>query len=121
MTEESDIKELQEQVKDLKEFPIKLTWKQIWIIATALVTLIGSSFATGIKVELEAGKLTLIKQEQEFQKQLSSKDDLLIEANRKYKEVSEDNIFLTNRYSMYKDRLTKCLDNCNFGIIEKDQ
>jgi len=123
MTTTTDIKDLQDQVETLKEFPVKLSWKQVWIVATTIITIIGSSFGLGIKVQSSYMTIELNKQLTKFQTELSLKDFQLIEANRKLKETAEENIYLTNRYDAMKEKLQKCLDKSNFlfsGPSEKD-
>lgn len=119
-TTDEHIEELQKELEDSKKYPLKLSWKMIWIIITTVATIISGAFGIGVKVETEAGKIKLYNQEIDYKKLLSQKEEQIIESNRKLKEATEENIFLTNRYVLYKERLTKCLDNCNF-FMDKEQ
>lgn len=109
----NDIQQLQKELEEIKAYPIKLSWKQLSIIAPMIITALGSAFGLGIKTEYETSKINLLKQERNFQQQLANKEDHLIELNRKLKEVSEDNIYYLNKYSMLKDRLDKCTKGIN--------
>ena len=113
MTTEDDIKIIQEEVQEMKEYPIKLSWKQIWIVITTGITIIGSAFGFGIKTESGAMQIKINDLKLDYEKKLAIKDGEFIELNRKYKEVSEDNIYYMNRYSVIKERL----DNCQKGNI----
>jgi len=119
MTTEDDIKEIQEEVKEMKDFPIKLSWKQVWIIITTFITVVGSAFGIGIKVEYEAQKIVQLKQEREFQKQLSLKDEDILVIKRELKETKEDIIYYSNRYDKIKERLDNCVKSNPFFKISE--
>lgn len=113
MTAEDDIKTIQEEVKEMKDYPVKLSWKNVWIVVTTSITIIGGAFGFGIKTESGAMQIKINDIKLDYEKKLSIKDGEFIELNRKYKEVSEDNIYYMNRYSIIKERL----DNCQKGNI----
>lgn len=113
MTTEDDIKVIQEEVKEMKDYPVKLSWKNVWIVVTTSITIIGGAFGFGIKTESGAMQIKINDIKLDYEKKLSIKDGEFIELNRKYKEVSEDNIYYMNRYSIIKERL----DNCQKGNI----
>jgi hypothetical protein len=47
-----------EVVQELQpQYAIQLTWKSLWIVLTMLITVIGSSFGAGIKVQFEIIKV----------------------------------------------------------------
>lgn len=109
-----------EEIKNIDEnskFSLILSLKQLITLGATLVTIVGTAFGLGIKITTEAEKVKALKQEQEFQKQLAAKDELLIEANRKIKEVKEDNLFFTDQYKIVKDRLDNCMEEK--GLIDK--
>jgi hypothetical protein len=118
MTTEDDIKTIQKEVNEMKDYPLKLSWKNIWICITTGIALLGSSFGAGMKIQYEGDKIVQLKQEREYIKQLSAKDDLLIESNRRLKESNENILFLTNRYEWMKDKLQKCIDGSNIILEE---
>ena len=119
MTNEADIKEIQEEIDELQKYPIKMTWKQLWIILTTLITIIGGSFGVGMKVDYEAQKIVQLKIERDFHNQLSVKEDDLIGVRRELKESKEDNIFYLNRYTIMKTRLAKCVDKLDEDYKDK--
>ena len=119
MTNEADIKEIQEEIDELQKYPIKMTWKQLWIILTTLITIIGGSFGVGMKVDYEAQKIVQLKIERNFHNQLSVKEDDLIGVRRELKESKEDNIFYLNRYTIMKTRLAKCMDKLDEDYKDK--
>jgi hypothetical protein len=116
MTTEDDIKTIQEEVKEMKDYPVKLSWKNVWIVVTTSITIIGGAFGFGIKTESGAVQIKINDIKLEYEKKLAVKEDELIELNRKYKEVSEDNIYYMNRYSVIKERLENCQKGNIFSI-----
>lgn len=116
MTTEDDVKIIQEEVKEMKDYPVKLSWKNVWIVATTSITIIGGAFGFGIKTESGAMQIKINDIKLDYEKKLSIKDGEFIELNRKYKEVSEDNIYYMNRYSIIKERLENCQKGNIFSI-----
>jgi hypothetical protein len=119
MTTEDDIKVIQEEVKEMKDYPVKLSWRNVWIVVTTSVTIIGGAFGIGMKLQYEGDKILQLKQERELQKQISSKEDELIEMKRKLKESSEDNIYLSNKVTKIKDLYDKCVEG-NPWVFKSD-
>lgn len=109
MSEETTLKDLQEEIDEMKDYPVKLSWKNVWIICTTIVTLIGSSFGIGMKVDYESQKIIQLKQERQFEIKLSEKEDELLKVKRELNEVKEDSIFYMNRFNIIKDRYDKCI------------
>lgn len=107
MEVEKEIKELEIVVDEMKNYPVKITWKQLWVIATTAITIIGSSFGIGMKVAFETAKIERLKIERECKSQLATKDDEIIEVKRKLKESMEDNNFYIYRYNVMKERIDK--------------
>lgn len=126
MSEETTLKDLQEEIDEMKDYPVKLSWKNVWIICTTIVTLIGSSFGIGMKVDYESQKIIQLKQERQFEIKLSEKEDELLKMKRELSESKEDNIFYMNRFNIIKERYDKCikggvlLSSPDNTIIEKD-
>lgn len=89
-----------------KTSAIQLSWLQVWTLLTVIGGLLGTMYAAGIKTESEVKKVALLKQEQEFQKQLS-------EINVKLRTVKEDALYFEDRYNITKERLTKCNNDKN--------
>lgn len=121
MTAEDDIKTIQEEVKEMKDYPVKLSWKNVWIVVTTSITIIGGAFGFGIKTESGAMQIKINDIKLDYEKKLSIKDGEFIELNRKYKEVSEDNIYYMNRYSIMKERLEKCQKSNPFIMMDKEE
>jgi chromosome segregation ATPase len=117
-----EIKELQEEMKEIQNYPIKLSWKNAWIVATTLITIIGSAFGIGMKVQYEGDRIVQLDREQEFKKQIAQKENVIIETERKLKEATEDVIYYSGRYEKIKERLDKCMEsNVFFKISENDK
>jgi len=115
-----DIKELQEDMKEFNEYPVKLSWKNTWIVLTVIVSVIGSSFGLGFKVQNSYMTIELNKQARKYEVLITEKDDKLIETKRELKESKEEMIYLSNRYDSMKDKLQKCLDGCNYIFKDKE-
>jgi len=121
MSEDIRIKELQDEMDNIQKYPIKLSWKQTWIIGTTLLTLIGSSFGVGMKVQYEGDQLIILDKEQKHRQTLMFKDDEIIEVKRKLKEVNEENIYLTNRFNIVKERYDRCIKGNPFYKLREGE
>ena len=108
---------MEEQEKQEVNYAVKLKWNQVWIALTVIAGLFGTIFGAGIKVESEVSKVALLKQEQVFQKQLSEKENTLMEFNRKMKELDEDKLFFKDRYTVVSKRLDECLKKETFTLF----
>lgn len=97
-------KELEKEVEELKNFPVKLSWKQIWCGIGIFLTVIGSSFGAGFKVQSEIEKVERAKLESEYMKKIGVLDEKTIELNRQLKESQEDCIFFQNRYKFLSEK-----------------
>lgn len=110
MTEQTDIQELKDDIKEMKDFPIKLTWAKLWTVLVIIAGVIGSAFGFGIRVQFEVSKLEMAEQQQEYNKSLNLKEMELLESNRKQRENFENMTFFQNQYTVYVDRYNKCLN-----------
>jgi len=120
-TENTELKELQQDIEEMQKYPIKLSWKNTWIVLTTLITVIGSAFGVGMKVQYEGDRILQYDIEQSCKQKLAGKEDIIIETNRKLKEISEDNIYLQNRYNIMKERLEKCMKyNPVFNALDSE-
>lgn len=106
---DNDLQHIENELEEIKNYPVRLTWKQAWIALGTAVTILGSAFGMGMKIQYEAGKLIGIKKAQECEQKLAAKDDEIIELKRFLKEAKEDNIYYLNRYNTMKERLDKCM------------
>jgi len=112
----SELSELKYELKDKKEFPIKLSWKQICVVAPILISIIGTSFGLGMKTQNGINQVEFIKKERDLQKQISVIDEKNIELSRYNKELQEDCLYFKNRYQVTADRLKSAEETIsNFG------
>jgi len=49
-----------------KNYPLKLTFPQIWIALTVAAGLFGTVYLAGVRTETEIKKVELLKQEQKY-------------------------------------------------------
>jgi len=98
-----------------KEYDIKLTWSQIWIALTIFITVIGSSFGVGMKVNQELSKITMAKIEQshfkdlkilrtEHEKEIDKMNEEILTFKRLNQENYQNMIFFRNQYNIYLKR-----------------
>jgi flagellar basal body-associated protein FliL len=85
-----------------KNYPLKLTFPQIWIALTVAAGLFGTVYMAGVKTEAEVKKVELLKQEQNYLNQIS-----VINVN--LRKEQDDAIYYKDRYSVTRERLTNCL------------
>lgn len=115
-----------------KEFYIKLTIQQLWIVITIGATIVGSSFGIGYKFATEVGKVEKARLEQEYMKLISDinnkhEDNILkiteelIEVKRKNKINYENSIYYQNRYKFYKEKYEKSTFFFNFFVGEEEK
>jgi len=102
MTNNKEVKE--------KQFAVKLTWPQVWIVLTTAVTILGTSFGVGIKVQSEVGKVELSKNQQKCLEEINKKDLQLFEIGRKFKESEENSLFYQHRYLFWQQRYQELID-----------
>jgi hypothetical protein len=93
------------------KYILKLTWKSLWIVLTGFITIIGSSFGVGVKVEAEIAKIERAKLEQEYIEKINQKELDLYSWKRQAKEHEENSVFFKNQYLTYKNRLETCLQD----------
>ena len=111
MTLNDDVKELKKEIENSKkEYPIKLSWKQLWIVITTMITIIGSSFGVGIKIQSETGKLSEIKLSQQYEQKLANKDMVIIDVQKKMKDIEYDNKRLIYKNKFLKKRLNETVN-----------
>ena len=108
MTTEEDVKELKEDLEEIKNYPIKLSYKQLWIVITTIITIIGSSFGVGIKVEHEAQKIIQAKLEQKHIQEINKKDLEYIDLEKIAKSYEADSKFFKREYEKVSTRLEEC-------------
>jgi len=104
-----EINELKEDIKEMKEYPIKLSWSKLWAVIVTITTIAGGLFGLGVRVQFEVSKFEMIKMEQTHFEKMSEIKNKLLESERKQKENFENMTFFQNQYNIYKDRFEKCL------------
>lgn len=95
--------------KELNQYPVKLTWKQVYVGIIAALGIVGSIFGAGYKVNSEVNKVQLAKKDTVYQEQLTNlqkqKDSSDIKLNNAMQEV----IYFQGRYEVVNKRLDACL------------
>lgn len=103
---------------EIENYPVKLTWKQVWAGSFVAVGIVGSIFTAGMKVQNEVNKVELAKL---AQKNLDDVAYLKASLSRQLMEANENLAFYKNQYRVMKERLTICIEkgtyieNCPTG------
>ena len=100
----------------VENYPVKLTWKQIWAAAVIAAGIIGSIFTAGMKVQNEVNKVELAKL---AQKNLDDLAYLKASLSRQLMETNESLVFYKNQYRVTKERLATCIEKGTY--IENTQ
>lgn len=108
-----------------KEYEFKISLSQIWIALTIFITVIGSSFGAGMKVNHEMEKITIAKTEQvyykeikqireEYEKEIEEIEKQLSEIKRINQENYQNMLFFRNQYNIYLKRFESLSKNKPF-------
>lgn len=103
---------------ETENYPVKLTWKQVWTGSLVVIGIVGSIFTAGMKVQNEVNKVELAKL---AQKNLDDVAYLKASLSRQLMEANENLAFYKNQYRVTKERLTTCIEkgtyveNCSIG------
>lgn len=88
--------------KKEKEAVLSLTWPNVWVCIITISSLFGTMFMAGIKVESEAKKLALIKQEQVWETKLT-------DIKTQLRSTEADLDFYKTEYTKSQSRLNSCI------------
>jgi len=108
-----------------KEYELKIKLSQIWIALTIFMTVVGSSFGVGIKVNHEMEKISMAKMEQlhfkdlkilgaEHEKKIEKIETQLAELKRVNQENYQNMLFYRNQYKIYLKRYESLADDKPF-------
>lgn len=98
-------KEIEEIKQETHNYPIKFTWKQLWVVIVTFIGIISTSFGAGAKVQIEVQKVESLKQQREFQTQINSLNDTILEQKRINKETQEELTYFKNKFNTTSERL----------------
>lgn len=110
-----------------KDYPIKLTWKQLWAALAAITTVAGVIFGAGMKTQSGISNIELSKVKMQFQQDLAKLENEKIVLTKEKLIASEDADFYKNRYLVNQKRLDECIKKRDFvssseeEIIEKSK
>lgn len=112
----------EDAVKDIKEEPfttktITLSFKQIAVAGSVLLTIVGSAFGIGMKLQRSIDEIIINDKEGKHQEEIAKIETTI---GRQLKEAQADHEFYKGRYIVTKTRLDACLKDKNFveSIIE---
>ena len=98
---------------------IRLSFRQAFAAGGVVVSVVGSAFAAGVKVESQAAKVAMLESDRKWQQTVAAKELDVIEASRKARESRENCIYYRNRYEFVKRQL-EARDGVDFGDAEEN-
>lgn len=101
-----------------ENYPVKLSWKQLWTIIIIGLGIVGSIFTAGMKVQNEINKVEVAKI---TQKNLDDVAYLKASLSRQLMEANENLSFYQNQYRVVKARLTICIEKGTYAEENKTE
>jgi len=91
------------------EYPVKLTWKQVYIGLAAITTVVGVIFSAGMKLQSGIDKVEDSKISVKHQQELAKLEEDKIGLNKDLTASKEDADFFKDRYTVSQRRLEECM------------
>ena len=91
------------------EYPVKLTWKQVYIGLAAITTVVGVIFSAGMKLQSGIDKVEDSKISVKHQQELAKLEEDKIGLNKDLTASKEDADFFKDRYLVSQKRLEECM------------
>ena len=91
------------------EYPVKLTWKQVYIGLAAITTVVGVIFSAGMKLQSGIDKVENSKTAVKHQQELAKLEEDKIGLNKDLTASKEDADFFKDRYLVSQKRLEECM------------
>ena len=103
-------KEIEKTIEEHRsEYPVKLTWKQVYIGLAAITTIVGAIFSAGVKFESGVAKVEASKVAVIHQKEIAKLECDKIGLSNDINAAKEDAEFFKDRYLVVQKRLDSCL------------
>lgn len=104
-----DEKVHEEMDKEVNQYPVKLSWKQVYAGGLVALGLVSTIFGAGYKVNSTVNKVELAKQATSFQEQLGIVEKEKIKLSTKLTNAEEEVKYFQGRYEITNTRLTACM------------